>query len=147
MYCNCTVTIDHPAIGPSNIFLMTRPRANPDKLLFGIIGAVPDSGSVLSRWNAWFAKQGIDADMQRYPTMEKTLPERLSEMFHFDRRGYIVGKSLQEAIIPYLDGLDASVRGEGSGCVDTVLNDGGLLRGYFTGNDDEKRMGLWLKNF
>lgn len=120
---------------------MTRSRLNPDKLLFGILGTLPDSGAALSRWTAYFRSHGLDASIDRYPATKQTIPERLSEMFHFDRRGYIVGKSLQKAIIPYLDRLDAGAAEEGS--VDTVLNDGGILIGFFCANDDDKRSQIW----
>ena len=83
----------------------------------------------------------MDAFMDYYPTKEGNLTERLSEMFHFDRRGYIVGKSLQKAIISLLDGLDTSASEEGS--VDTVVNEEGVLIGYFCGDNRAKRMELW----
>ncbi|MCB9808422.1 hypothetical protein H6770_04170 [Candidatus Peribacteria bacterium] len=111
--------------------------------LFGIVGSVDDVSAMKREWNAYFAKQEMDAFMDSYPTKEEELPERLSEMFHFDRRGYIVGKSLQKAIIPLLDSLDSSV---GEGSVDTVTNTDGVLNGSWTGGDNDQRKTLWLLN-
>ncbi|MDA0376680.1 MAG: hypothetical protein O3A80_05255 [bacterium] len=128
---------------------MTKPRTNPDRELFGIIGKVDDISAEKKWWNARFLQEGKDAFMDSYPTKEQELPERLSEMFHFDRRGYIVGKPLQEAIIPLLDALDSSVglalnpseaSGAGEGRVDFVLNTGGIMTGYLLGNHEK----MWL---
>ncbi|MBM3230743.1 hypothetical protein FJZ28_00265 [Candidatus Peregrinibacteria bacterium] len=121
---------------------MTRSRSNPDKLLFGILGSVPEASDVLASWNAYFRTHSIDASIDRYPCTEATIPERLSEMFHFDRRGYIVGLPLQKAIIRYLDRLDSSATEEGS--VDTVLNDHGCLLGYFCNAHAAARRRIWL---
>jgi len=69
--------------------------------------------------------------MDRYTTTEEELPNRLSEMFHFDRRlALVIGENLQCALPPLLDGLDASVQ---EGRVDTILNRGGVLTGFFLG--------------
>lgn len=122
---------------------MTKPRTNPDRLLFGIIGKVDDISSEKKWWNAQFLQKGLDAFMDSYPTKLAEIPERLSEMFHFDRRGYIVGKPLQEAIIPLLDHLDSSVEGEGR--VDFILNAGGVFTG-FAGKDRENMWKVWIKN-
>lgn len=110
---------------------MTRPRTSPHRELLGIIGKISDAGALQARWNAYFEKEGIDAFMDRYPTKEKELPERLSEMFHFDRRLYIVGGPLQEVVIPLLDALDSSA--EEKGRVDTIVNEEGVMRGFFLG--------------
>jgi shikimate 5-dehydrogenase len=106
---------------------VTKPRTSTTRELYGIIGKIPNAGAVQSQWNAFFAKEGMDAFMDKYPTTVATLPERLSEMFHFDRRLYLVGKPLQEAIIPLLDALDQSAE---EGGVDCVVNNGGVLTGY-----------------
>lgn len=121
---------------------MTKPRTNPDRQLFGVIGTVDDVSALRKQWNTFFEAQGMDAFMDYYPTPEAELPERLSEMFHFDRRGYIVGKPLQKAIIPLLDQLDESAREEGS--VDTVANIGGVLTGYFLSCNFEQQKEVWL---
>jgi shikimate 5-dehydrogenase len=107
---------------------MTRSRTSTARELLGILGPHPDARVILQRWNTWFREQGIDASMDRYPATAETLPERLSEMVHYDRRGSIVAPALQRAIVPLLDDLDASV--EGQGRVDTLWNDGGVVRGY-----------------
>lgn len=87
---------------------------------------MPDASKILKEWNAAFRKKGMDASMDVYPTTEKNLPERLSEMFHFDRRGYIVSKDLSKAIIPLLDHVEPDARKRG---VAFVRNEGGLLCG------------------
>lgn len=107
---------------------MTKPRTNPGRMLCGIIGTVDDVSAEKQWWNARFLQEGMDAFMDSYPTKEAEIPERLSEMHHFDRRGYIVGKPLQKAIIPLLDCLDSSVEGEGR--VDVIMNRGGVMTGY-----------------
>lgn len=85
--------------------------------------------------------------MDSYPTKENEIPERLSEMFHFDRRGYIVGKPLQKAIIPYLDRVAGQptprLRLAGKGSVGFVVNDDGVLVGY-PELSDEEMWSLWL---
>ena len=123
---------------------MTNPRTNPDRELMGILGSLDNTSEVMSWWNAEFLRLGMDAALSRYPTEVDTLPERLSEMFHFDRRGYIVGKGLQEAIVPLLDHIDESAVGKGT--VDTVHNAGGVMTGYFCDADREKRWTIWHKS-
>jgi shikimate 5-dehydrogenase len=90
------------------------------------------------RWNALFREEGIDAFFDCYKASSVSdLELRLAEMFHLERRGYLVVPSLQVLIIPLLDQLDVSVAGEGR--VDTVVNNGGVLCGYCMGdwNDQE----------
>ncbi|HBU09530.1 MAG TPA: hypothetical protein DEB30_01875 [Candidatus Peribacter riflensis] len=89
---------------------MTKPRPSPHRELYGIIGHVPDASRILKQWNAAFRERGIDASLDVYPTTEKNLPERLSEMFHFDRRGYLVGNDLSKVIIPLLDRVEPAAR-------------------------------------
>jgi len=108
---------------------MTRPRTSTTRELYGILGSFDGAGALQAAWNAHFSHEGMDAFMDRYPTKVGELPERLSEMFHFDRRAYILGSSLQEAVIPLLDSLDPTAKGEGR--VDTVVNKGGVMTGYF----------------
>ncbi|MAE68789.1 hypothetical protein CL635_03220 [bacterium] len=120
---------------------MTKPRTNPERELFGIIGSLENTSGEKRWWNSRFTEEGLDAFMDNYPTKESELPERLSEMFHFDRRGYIVGKALQEAIIPLLDHIDDTAAGEGR--VDFVANTGGIMTGYAL-EDREKMWGLCL---
>lgn len=105
---------------------VTKPRLSPHRELYGFIGAAAEARPVLKIWNARFRKEGRDASMDFYPTTAKNLPERLSEMFHFDRRAYIVGKDLQKAIIPLLDRVDSAARRRG---VMAVINNGGNLKG------------------
>ena len=121
---------------------MTKPKANAGRECFGIVASrIPSSA--LKAWNGLFLEEGRDAVMSAYPTEVKLLPERLSEMFHFDRRGYVVeGVPLQRAVIPLLDELDRTV----SSRVDTILNRSGLLVGYFFAGEDAKRRRLWLSN-
>jgi shikimate 5-dehydrogenase len=127
---------------------MTNPRTNPERELMGILGSLDNTSEEMSWWNEEFKKLGMDAALSRYPTEVDTLPERLSEMFHFDRRGYIVGFALQKAIIPLLDSIDSSVglalsEGEGEGRVDTVCNVGGVMTGYFCDGNRQKRWTIW----
>tara|TARA_Y100000310_G_C20569890_1_gene757451 strand:+ start:590 stop:949 length:360 start_codon:yes stop_codon:yes gene_type:complete len=118
---------------------MTKPRVNPGRLLFGLIGSFEDTSAQKSYWNKKFYDEGIDAFMDHYPTKASELPERLSEMFHFDRRGYIVGKALQEAILPLLD------RVEGEGSVAVVANKNGICIGY-SETHPENVWSIWIEN-
>ncbi|MDD5026232.1 MAG: hypothetical protein PHH13_02525 [Candidatus Peribacteraceae bacterium] len=122
---------------------MTRPRIDPHRELYGILGSMPTLRLLLRKWNEYFRSQGMNAFMDRYPATTGQLPERLSEMFHFDRRLYIVGKKLQKAILPLLDAVDAPVKGG----VDCVVNEGGVLKGYWVGEglDDPERVMEWME--
>ncbi|MDD5055230.1 MAG: hypothetical protein PHZ00_03085 [Candidatus Peribacteraceae bacterium] len=93
------------------------------------------------RWNALFLEKGIDAFFDCYKASTiADLELRLAEMFHLGRRGYLVVPALQKIIVPLLDRLDASAKGEGS--VDIVVNNGGVICGYWMGdwNDEAVRM-------
>jgi len=105
---------------------MTKPRTSIHRELYGLIGSVPDSSQVLKEWNRYFAEKGMDATMNVYPTTKANLPERLSEMFHFDRRAYLVGNNLSKAIIPLLDEVEPAARRRG---VVWVENTRGVLIG------------------
>lgn len=121
---------------------MTRSRIFVDREIVGLLGSVPSSPALLRAWNGRFKRLGMNATMERYPCTEHTLHERLSEMLHFDRRGYIVDSSLQSAIVPLLDGLDGVAVEEGR--ADTVWNMDGVLRGAVCENDDDARFALWF---
>lgn len=100
-----------------------------------------DSSQILRYFNQRFSAEQLDAYMAKYPCGVGELPERLSEMFHFDRRGYVVGSQLQQDIMPLLDVLDGGATKEGR--VDTVVNNSGVLGGYFVAGDNERRWELW----
>ncbi len=106
---------------------MTRPRTSPQREVIGVLGAHPDAPSILKQWNRFFVKAGVDAAIHRYPATTKNLPERLSEMFHFDRRAYIVAPSLAGAVLPLLDRIDADAKRTKT--IDIIVNEGGILRG------------------
>lgn len=95
---------------------------------------MPDSSATLREWNAAFRKQRKDAVLVLYPTTIQNLPERLSEMFHFDRRGYIVGDDLARAVIPLLDHVEDTARRKG---VTYVENRRGVLVGTRRKKDPE----------
>ena len=100
--------------------------------LYGILENMKNSSAIRSKWNAYFEEKGIDAFIDKYPTTIETIPERLSEMFHFDRRAYIVGDNLQEEVIPLLD--------ESESKVNLIINDGGVMRGlWFDGDFEDVR--------
>ena len=103
---------------------MTKPSTATDRELFGIIGKVPNASKVQREWNLFFKENGMDAFMSKYPTTTENLPERLSEMFHFDRRIYLVGPELSDAVIPLLD----SVEGKS---VNVIVNKNGVMKGIF----------------
>jgi len=119
---------------------MTKPRNSVQRELYGILGSYPQAGKDMAWWNASFSKQGIDAWMSKYPTTVKTLPERLSEMFHFDRRAYIVSPALEKAVLSSLDRLEESAKAEGR--VNTILNEKGVFVGAFL--TEQERQAQWL---
>ena len=100
---------------------------NPTRELYGILGKMDNSSAILREWNSYFREQGMDASMERYPASTENLPERLSEMFHFDRRLYLVSDALGEAIIPLLDAVDALAQNK----VNVVVNKNGIMTGYY----------------
>ncbi len=109
------------------------------RFVIGYLGAkAPQGGRKF--WNALFQERGIDAFCDSYPTLTRDdVQQRLSEMFLLERRGYMIAPELQ----PYLPELLDAMPEQGS--VDTVVNDGGVLKGYATGGDAETRMTLWLR--
>lgn len=121
---------------------MTKSRISTTRVLLGVLGASSQSSKILREWNRMLRAEKIDGSMDRYPCTAATLPERLSEMLHFDRRGYIISPALQEPIVPLMDILDTSAKKRGE--VDTVVNDGGVLTGHWTGDTDERRRELWF---
>lgn len=108
---------------------MTKPRTSIDREIFGILGKHPQRSELQRSWNAYFEAENIDAFLDYYPTTEATIPERLSEMYHFDRRAYIVGFSLTEAILPYVDVLRATAAEQGS--ANLLYNRGGVIEGWY----------------
>jgi hypothetical protein len=122
--------------------VMTKSRISSTRVLLGVLGKSSKSSEILREWNRFLREQGIDGSMDRYPCTAITLPERLSEMLHFDRRGYIVAESLQKIMKDFMDRLDSSSREHNA--VDTIVNDRGIFTGYWTNNDDMCRKDLWL---
>lgn len=70
----------------------------------------------------------------RYTATEENLPERLSEMFHFDRRAYLVGDALGRACLPLLDRLEESAKE--SQRVNLIWNEQGVLVGTVLTDED-----------
>ncbi|MFH0770516.1 MAG: hypothetical protein V1926_04015 [Candidatus Peregrinibacteria bacterium] len=105
---------------------MSKPRKNPHREIYGLLGSFPDASKLLKEWNERFRKQGIDATMEEYPATEKNLPERLSEMFYFDRRMYLVSSDLSCVLLRFLDEVTPMARKRG---VRVVENRGGVLTG------------------
>ena len=112
------------------------------KIVCGLIGPVC-SANARTVWNRMFADAGIDAFFDFYRTVTREdLELRLSEMFLLERRGYIVAEEFQTLVLPLLDRFDTDAEREGK--VDTVINEGGVLIGYFFGADDAKRVRAWF---
>lgn len=122
---------------------MTKSRTSTTRILLGVLGKSANSAKILREWNHFLREQGINGSMDRYPCSTATLPERLSEMLHFDRRGYIVATPLQQCVAGCMDRLDASA--EAQNAVDTIVNDGGVLTGFWTEDNDERRRALWFE--
>jgi shikimate 5-dehydrogenase len=104
------------------------------RLIFGFVGP-KCSHDARKRWNAYFREQRIDAFFDFYKANSVSdLELRLSEMFLLERRGYLIDPTLQNVCVSLMDELDASAKKEGR--VDTVVNRGGVLVGYYSGTKD-----------
>jgi len=91
--------------------------------IYGVLGRHPLMTALLRSWNAYLRTAGFDACMVRYTATEDSLLERLSEMFHYDRRLYVLAPDLRASIIPFLDRCELH-------CLPAVIvNDGGVLCG------------------
>ncbi len=117
-----------------------------------VVGAIGGMSSSADRrmWNALFLAEGWNAFFDHYPAGVDDIPLRLSEMFLHGRAGYIVGPPLERAIMSQLDSLDELAAREGK--VNTVANDGGLLRGFWVPEDGARellraRSRLWFGVF
>ncbi len=119
---------------------MTKPRNAIHRELYGVLGSFPEAGKTIARWNKSFTEKGIDAWMAKYPATKATLPERLSEMFHFDRRAYIVSPVLKKEVMVFLDQLSKKAQQEGR--VNTIVNERGVLTGDLL--SDDERAEKWL---
>ncbi len=105
------------------------------------------SGDARKLWNQAFSHGKNSAFFDCYRT--KTIADlelRLSEMFHLERRGYVIADDFSVTIIPLLDIIDASAKNAGR--VDTVVNRGGVLSGAYVAATREnlcieERMNLW----
>jgi hypothetical protein len=86
-------------------------------------------------------KKGIDGFFDFYPTFTALdLEQRLSEMFHLERRAYLISPSLQSLVLSLLDHIISQP-------VDTVINVGGVLTGYaLTDLSDEEQLQLWISD-
>lgn len=112
------------------------------RTIIGLLGQSRDTPQIRF-WNALFRERSMDAFCDFYRTNDGAdLELRLSEMFLHHRRGYVLSKELQPLVVPLLD------RTEGTGSVDTVVNQGGVLIGCHAGNDAMKsrrrRFELWF---
>jgi shikimate 5-dehydrogenase len=107
---------------------MSQSRLAPSRELFGVLGSYRNQSSLQKQWNTYFARNSIDAFFDAYSCTRENLHERLSEMYHFDRRGYIIDSALSEDVLSLLDVVDSSAVKQGS--VTVVRNDTGVLTGY-----------------
>ncbi len=107
------------------------------RLVLGALASVHDSTQQVL-WNRFFEKEGIDAFCDFYRTKPcngkpcteaECLHMRLSDMFLHDRSAYILDASLSPYALPLLDDIDASA--ENHAHVNVILNERGVLRGYF----------------
>lgn len=114
---------------------MTKPRVSTTREIFGILGKIPERSAIQKKWNHHFKINSMDAFLDYYPITVETIPERLSEMYHFDRRAYIVGSALTEAVYRYMDELDAAALEEGS--VNLIINRDGKLHGYYVSDNTQ----------
>jgi len=80
--------------------------------------------------------------MVHYPATIQTLPERLSEMFHFDRRLYAVDPALQSEVMKLLD--EVSTEAIKQGRVNLVRNRGGVLQGHYVDTPEHPENALRL---
>ncbi len=104
------------------------------RLVFGLVGP-KCSHEARKRWNAYFTEKNLDAFFDFYKTTTVSdLELRLSEMFLLERRGYLIDKKFQKECVRLMDQLDESAEREGK--VDAVVNERGVLKGYFANTTD-----------
>jgi shikimate 5-dehydrogenase len=114
-------------------------------MVVGLIGPVCVS-QCRARWNAYLRSQGSPLEFQFYRTRNRDeLVLRLSEMFVLERRGYVVHPDLMPLVTTLLDDMDRAAKE--CGRVDTIVNDGGRLIGYYLAADPvsamDARSELW----
>lgn len=113
------------------------------QFVFGLLSA-RCTGRARAVWNLLLREQGIDGFFDFYPTSgERELTLRLAEMFHLDRRAYVLSGPLQDIVRPLLDRMDSSVTDEKA--VDTIINTGGVLVGFHIGDlPPTQQLHYWL---
>lgn len=95
-----------------------------------VVGIVMPSGggSFRSLGVHAFRSRGIQAIVESFSARhDAELQLRLSEMFLWERRAYILGTSLRRSVLPFLDRVLLPLSADGG--VDIVLNCGGVLCG------------------
>ena len=108
------------------------------RTIVGFIGA-KNTVDLRKEWNDRFLAEGRDAFFDFYRTEPQDLELRLSEMFHLQRRGYIVSEELCELVIPLLDRVDTADKK-----VDVIVNDGGVLVGKWLRGDSRLIHEAWF---
>ncbi len=102
-------------------------------VLCGLIGdPIAHSLSPLM-YNAAFQKLGLDYVYVAFCVRAEELPAAVAGMRALHMRGWNVTMPHKVAVMPLLDGLDT--RAQQFGAVNTVVNDGGILKGYNTDAD------------
>jgi len=101
---------------------MTRPAMSTGRILLGVLGKIENLSSVRSAFDKFINNNELDVSFDYYATKPGELHERLSEMWHHDRRGYVLADDLQAAIIPLLDTIEGDK-------VNVIVNDNGTIIG------------------
>jgi shikimate dehydrogenase len=98
--------------------------------LCGLIGSPVAHTMSPAMHNAAFRALGLDYVYLPFRVAPEDLPDALDGLRALDARGFNVTMPHKATCIPFLDGLDAVA--ERIGAVNTVVNNGGELRGYNT---------------
>ena len=121
---------------------MAKPRPDTVREIYGLLGRFTNRAQLLQSWNKYLLEEGSGGSMVHYPTTAQTLPERLSEMFHFDRRLYVVDPALQFEVMKFLD--EVSTEAKKQGRVNLIRNRGGVLQGHYVDTPEHPENALRL---
>lgn len=101
-------------------------KLDADTLIFGTIAVPNRPNKALPMYNAAFEALGVNA---LYVAFEpRDLAAAVAGLRALDIRGFSVSKPFKQEVIALLDQVDETA--QTIGAVNTVLNDGGQLRGY-----------------
>jgi shikimate dehydrogenase len=109
---------------------MTETKVSGKTQICGLIGDPVEHTMSPPMQNAAFKKLGLDYIYLPFRVKPEELPRAVAGLKALNVKGFNVTTPHKVSVIPLLDGLDPLA--EKIGAVNTVVNDGGELRGYNT---------------